>query len=239
MERETWSRTSSIVLGLLLIAAGVFFLAAQWYQFELPFDLGRIGWPLFIIAPGVVLMLVGLFLPDTPGSGLTIAGSIVATVGLILAYQASTDHYASWAYAWALVAPGAVGLGMLIWGLLHIRGRMVRDGIGALGVGLVLFVVGFAFFEGVLNVGGDRGLAPLGRQALPVALILAGLAVIVSRLWPRRRRDDWHVPPPADGPDPMPPSEPVNVSGPGARPWSTGGGAWSVGESQPGENADR
>jgi hypothetical protein len=239
MERDNWSRTSSIVLGLLLIAAGVFFLAAQWYRFELPFDLGQIGWPLYIIAPGVVLLLVGLFLPDAPGSGLTTAGSIVATVGLILAYQASTDHYASWAYAWALVAPGSVGLGMLIWGLLHVRGRMVRDGIGALGVGLVLFIVGFAFFEGVLNIGGDRGLAPLGRQALPVALIVAGVAVIISRLWPRRRRDDWQRPPDAADPA-MPPSEPVTGSGPGGLPWSTSGAPWSAGASPSiDENADR
>lgn len=195
METQTWSRGSSIVLGLLLIGAGVVFLAMQWYDVQLPFDLGRVGWPLFIIAPGVLLLLVGLFLPVLPGARLAIAGSIVTTVGLILAYQSSVSHYASWAYAWALVGPGAVGAGMMLWGGLHLRRDMIRGGLAALGIGLVLFLVGFAFFEGVLNLGGDRGLAPLGRQALPVALIVAGFLVIATRLWPRRRRDDWQVPP--------------------------------------------
>jgi hypothetical protein len=251
-DRDNWSRTSSVVLGLLLIVAGVAFLVMQWYSIDLPFDLGSVGWPLFIIAPGVVLLLVGLFLPAAPGSGLTIAGSIVTTVGLILAYQASTDHYASWAYAWALVAPASVGAGMFLWGLLHVRGRMVREGLGALAVGVVLFIVGFAFFEGVLNVGGGRGLAPLGRQALPIALIVAGLAVIVSRLWPRRRgRVDWPVPPaspqpladaPAGAPvEAMPPSEPVSANQSAAGvPWSTSDSNWSSSAPRPSaEEADR
>jgi hypothetical protein len=185
-----WSRTSSIVLGLLLIGAGLAFLLLQVYAIELPFDLGRVGWPLYVIVPGVVLLLVGLTLPDGPGIGLAVAGSIVATIGLVLAYQSAADHYSSWAYAWALVGPAAVGAGMLLWGILHLRGDVIRGGLGALGAGLLLFLIGFGFFEGVLNLGGDRGLAPLGRQALPLALIVAGVLVILTRLWPRRR-DEW------------------------------------------------
>ena len=214
MERhDSWSRGSSIVLGLLLIAAGIVFLVVQASGFELPFDLGRVGWPLFVIAPGAVLLLVGLFLPAAPGAGLAIAGSLVTTVGLLLAYQSSTDHYASWAYAWALVAPASVGAGMCLWGILHLRRDMIRGGLAALGVGLVLVLVGFAFFEGALNIGGERGLAPLGRQAMPVALIVAGVLVIATRLWPRRRPDAWTTPPqpPADAPvgAPIAPVEPV------------------------------
>lgn len=191
MEREGMSRASSVVVGLLLIGAGVVFLAMQWYGLELPLDLARVGWPVFIIAPGVVLLFVGLLLPATPGVALAIAGSIVTTVGLVLAYQSSADHYASWAYAWALVGPAAVGLGMILWGSLHLRRNIAASGLATLGAGLVLFLVGFAFFEGVLNLGGDRGLAPLGRQALPIALIVAGVLVIATRLGPRRRRDAW------------------------------------------------
>jgi len=174
-----------VVGGLLLIGAGVLLLAVNTFNLQLPFDLGRIGWPMFVIAPGVALLIVGLVGSGEASVGLAVAGGIVTTVGLILAYQYSTDHWSSWAYAWALIAPTSVGASMLLWGTFHGSGNVARQGLSGLGVGLVLFIVGFAFFEGVLNLGGTRGLAPLGRQALPVALIGAGVLVIISRLWPR------------------------------------------------------
>ena len=182
-----WSRASAVVGGLLLIGAGVLLLAVNTFNMQLPFDFGRIGWPVFVIAPGVALLIVGLIGSGEAGVGLAVAGGIDTTVGSILAYQYSTDHWVSWAYAWALIAPTSVGASMLLWGTLHRSGSMARQGLSGLGVGLVLFIVGFAFFEGVLNLGGTRGLAPLGRQALPVALIGAGVLVIVTRLWPRPR----------------------------------------------------
>jgi len=182
-----WSRASTVVGGLLLIAAGALLLAVNTFGLVLAFDFGRIGWPVFVIAPGVALLIVGLVASGEPGVGLTVAGGMVTTVGLILAYQSATDHWTSWAYAWTLIAPTSVGAAMLLWGTLHRRGSIVRQGLSGLGVGIVLFIVGFAFFEGVLNLGGTRGLAPLGRQALPVALIGAGVLVIISRLWPRSR----------------------------------------------------
>lgn len=182
-----WSRASGIVLGLLLIVAGLVLLAVNVFGLVLPFDIDRIGWPVFVIVPGLALVVVGLITSGEAGVGLAVAGAIVATVGAILAYQSSTDHWSSWAYAWALIAPTAVGAAMFLWGLFHRRGDLVRQGFSGFAVGLVLFLVGFAFFEGVLGLGGDRGLAPLGRQALPVALIVAGVLIVLSRLWPRRR----------------------------------------------------
>lgn len=182
-----WSRASAVVGGLLLIGAGALLLAVNSFDLQLPFDFGRIGWPVFVIAPGVALLIVGLVGRGEAGVGLSVAGGIVTTVGLILAYQSATDHWSSWAYAWALIAPTSVGLSMLLWGTFHRSASVARQGLSGLGVGLVLFIVGFAFFEGVLNLGGTRGLAPLGRQALPLALIGAGVLVIVSRLWPRSR----------------------------------------------------
>lgn len=205
---STWSRGATVALGLLLIIGGAILLAVQYLGWVLPFDLGQVGWPLWIILPGAAILAIGLVTPEQPGAGLAIAGSIITTVGLLFAYQSVTDHFASWAYAWALVAPGAVGVGMILWGLLHVRGRMVRDGLGVLGVGLVLFLVGFAFFEGLLHIGGGNGIAPLGRQALPAALIVAGVALIVTRLWPRRR-DDW---PAEQVGDPFPSAPPPAAS---------------------------
>ena len=184
-------RWTGIVLGTLLIIGGVVLLAAQLAGFDLTAYLGNVGWPAFVIVPGVVLLALGLLLREEPGIGLSIAGAIVTAVGLLLWYQQATDHWSSWAYAWALVAPGSVGAAMTLWGLLHLRGGLVRAGLGTLGVGLVLFLVFFAFFEGVLNIGGERGFAPYGRQALPVALIVAGALIVLSRLWPRRLHDRY------------------------------------------------
>lgn len=177
----------AVVVGVLLIAIGVAFFAVQTLGIEIPLDLGRIGWPLYVVAPGLVLLVAGLVMRDEPGAGLAIAGAIVTTIGGLLAYQWVSGHWSSWAYAWALVAPGSVGAAMVTWGLLHGRNSLVRSGLGTLAVGLIIFLVAFGFFEGLLNVGGERGLAPLGRQALPLALIVAGALIIVSRFWPVRR----------------------------------------------------
>lgn len=211
---EGGSRSATIVLGLMFIIGGGILLVAQYTGWELPFNLGSVGWPLWIIVPGALMLIIGLITPGEPGTGLAIAGSIVTMVGLLLAYQAFTDHFASWAYAWALVAPTAVGVGMALWGMLHLRADAVRNGLGVLGVGLVMFLIGFAFFEGALQIGGQRGLAPLGRQALPFALIAAGVLLVLTRPW-YRRRDEWTARQSAGSSAPRP-AEPT--AGPSAPP---------------------
>src|SRR2546422_1065117 len=97
-------------LGAPLLAAGIVFLAGGFFYIKL----GDAFWPFYVIAPGVALVALGL--TQRHGSGLTIAGSVVTMTGLLLLYQNATDHWESWAYAWALVAPGGSGLGMLLYG---------------------------------------------------------------------------------------------------------------------------
>ncbi len=216
MESSSESRSVAVVIGLLLIVGGALLLVAQAYGVDLAFDVGTIGWPIYVIAPGAALLFIGLLLPAGPGIGLSVAGGVVTSVGLLLAYQDSTGHWASWAYAWALVAPTSVGAAMLLWAILHRQAVVAREGLSALAVGLALFLIGFAFFEGVLDVGGQLGLSPLGRQLLPVALIGAGLLLVLTRLWPSRRRRDWGgwQGPPPDAPPPgsaRPPAAPVGA----------------------------
>jgi len=203
-----------------LISIGAVLLAVNSFGLQLPFDIGSIGWPAFVILPGVILLVVGLVTSGDGGQGLAVAGGIVSTVGLLLAYQSATDHWASWAYAWALVAPTSVGLALTLWGALHGRGDVVGQGVTTAGIGLVLFIVGFAFFEGVLHIGDNLGLAPLGLQILPVALIVAGALIILGRVSMASRKSQpqpgqWRPSyPPPGSPEFQPTYPPAYPSGP-------------------------
>ena len=141
-------------LGVLLIVLGGVFLIAQ----QTGFDIGDIRWPFWVIVPGLVLLVAGMLVPG--GSGMLIGGSVVTTVGLVLLYQDATDHWESWAYAWALVGPAASGVGSLLAGLRTGNSSMVRAGATGAMVGLGIFAAGYLFFEGILNISGQRAAAP-------------------------------------------------------------------------------
>ncbi|HEV8489292.1 MAG TPA: hypothetical protein VGQ58_05850 [Candidatus Limnocylindrales bacterium] len=105
-------------------------------------------------------MLFAFAVGGRGGAGLAIAGGITTVTGLVLAFQNATGLWATWAYAWALVAPGGAGLGLLLYGLFTWQPDFVARGRGTLLVGLVLFV-GFAiFFEGFIGLSGDRLIPP-------------------------------------------------------------------------------
>jgi len=170
-EARSGGASGTAVVGGILIVLGLLFLAGQ----QLDIDIARFGWPFYVIAPGVALLVFGLTMRH--GSGMVIAGGIVTMVGLILLYQNATDHWESWAYAWALVAPGGSGAGMLLSGTRSGDAKMARDGFWQILVGLGLFAAGFVFFEGIIAISGDR--LPLPEWVLPVVVIGLGLAVLV------------------------------------------------------------
>lgn len=174
--------SGTAVLGVLLITIGVFFFIGQW----LNIDWGAATWPFYVIAPGVALMAWGLTQRD--GSGLTVAGSIVTIVGLVLLYQNATGHWESWAYAWALVGPGGSGLGMLLYGTRSGNRKMARDGFWQILVAIGLFVAGFIFFEGIIGISGQR--LPLPEWVLPASVIAIGLLVLVRGFTARSPRAD-------------------------------------------------
>jgi hypothetical protein len=160
-----------LIFGGILIVLGVLFLAER--AFDVQF--GRFGWPLFVIVPGVLLLAASLAAGGREGSGLAVAGAITTVVGLVLAVQNATGLWATWAYAWALVGPGATGLGLMFYGVLKGQGDLVTNGIRSLGSGLALFAVFGLFFEGVIGLSGEPFL--LGSDLLPIALI--GLGVVL------------------------------------------------------------
>jgi hypothetical protein len=160
-----------LIFGGILIVLGVLFLAERAFGVQF----GRFGWPLFVIVPGVLLMAASLATGGREGSGLAVAGAITTVVGLVLAVQNATGLWATWAYAWALVGPGATGLGLIFYGVLKRQPDLVSNGIRSLGSGLALFAAFGLFFEGVIGLSGEPFL--LGSDLLPIALI--GLGVVL------------------------------------------------------------
>jgi hypothetical protein len=168
-------------LGMMLVLAGLVLLLGQLVHL----DLGHYGWPLFIIVPGIALLIIAISSRGFAGEGLAILGSILTITGLILLFQNGTDHFESWAYAWALVFPGAVGIGMIIYGSYAGRPGNVRAGVRLLGIGLVLFLLGAAFFEGVIGIGGYHFGQSAGAIA-GVVIIGIGAVLLILSLVSRR-----------------------------------------------------
>lgn len=166
---------TSTVFGILLIAAGLVFLVARFWNF----DLGQYGWPLFVIVPGLALIALGV--TSRPVAGLVIPGSIVTVTGVILAIQNSFNLWATWSYAWALIFPGAIGMGTMILGAVRGDGKQMNGGLQAMMAGLALFAVFGVFFEGMLHVSGlNFGVA--GDILIPIVLIGTGLVLLITRI---------------------------------------------------------
>jgi hypothetical protein len=179
------------VLGAVLIFIGLAFLAVRYLDVFQGADV----WPLFIIGPGVALLVLGLFLPNL---GMLVGGSVVSTVGLVLAWQNMTGRWESWAYAWALVGPTASGVGSFLGGLRTGNPRLRDAGMWQIAVGLALFAGFYLFFEQVIGLSGDP--LPLPEWVMPAALIGIGVLILLRGvLGPRD----------PDGPqDPVGPREP-------------------------------
>ena len=164
--------------GVLLIGLGIIFLVGQLFNFHL----GRYLWPFTVIVPGVVLFLGALALEEEAGKALAIISGIVTMAGVILFVQSLTDLWASWSYAWALVAPTGPGLGLWLLGTMKNRADLVKSGKDLIRVGLIIFVIAAVFFELVIGVSGHS----LGRYSLPLLLIVLGFFLLI-----RNMRTGW------------------------------------------------
>jgi hypothetical protein len=183
-------------LGIMLVALGAFFLITE----QTNFDWNRYGWPMFVIVPGVILLAIGLVIPHDGGLGAAIPGAILTTVGLILAWQDASGAYASWAYAWALVAPGSVGFALAAWGLLHRRWDQFDAGLRTMATGLGLFIGFGLFFENVLDIDNGQSSTAL-RDAFPLLAVGLGVLIVLANLMPKRNssrpaESDWMPPTP-------------------------------------------
>ena len=161
---------ASLVFGAGFILFGLLMLVGQL----LHIDFWGLLWPFFIIIPGVVLFVAALLASGKGGEPLAIVGSIITMVGSILLFQNVTGLWATWAYAWALIAPTSIGLGLLVWGAIKGHHDKLKEGLNLAGIGLVIFLVAGAFFELVVGLSGF-GLGPL---ALPFLLIGLGVVLV-------------------------------------------------------------
>ena len=180
-------RNRNQVIGIILIVAGILVLIGRMA------GAGSLGWPLFVLLPGVAL-LVWAFVGGEDAATLAIPGSIVTTVGLILFFTNLGNYFEAWAYAWGLIVAG-VGFGIFLQGALTADHDREREGMRVVTVGLALFAAFGAFFEFFIfdNWSGSW----VGRWLLPLALIAAGLV-----LWARRGNDlERHAPTPEAAPD--------------------------------------
>ncbi|MCL4265193.1 MAG: hypothetical protein KJ069_18400 [Anaerolineae bacterium] len=177
-EKTGITRTNA-ALGVTLIVLGLVFLVGELFDIAV----GQFIWPFFVIVPGVMLFLGALMLEEEVGQALAMVSGIVTMVGLILLVQSLTDNWASWSYAWALVAPTGVGIGLWLFGSLKERADLMKSGKDLVKVGLGIFVVAAVFFELIIGLNGHG----LGTYALPLLLIGLGFVLLV-----RNVRANWH-----------------------------------------------
>lgn len=174
MERQ---RRSNLVIGILLLLLGGWFLAVQLVPGLDRLIQIELAWPLIVIGVGVLLLLTGLLagVPD-----MAVPAAVVGGIGVLLYWMNSTGNWASWAYAWTLI-PGFVGLGVILAGIFGGKTRSaLREGGGLIVISLVMF----AIFSTVLGpfVGSPVSLGPYW----PVLLIVLGLWLL-ARPWVRGR----------------------------------------------------
>jgi hypothetical protein len=162
---------SQLVLGIILILVGGWFLLNQTMPEFRDFFEPYTEWPANMLLIGAGILILGLL---TGSPGLAIPAAIVAGIGGIFFYQQATEDYGSWSYMWALI-PGFIGVGTVLQGLLgENTASNLKKGLNLMVVSAVLFLV-FAGFLGGWNILGNYGPA--------VLLILLGLWVLGSGLY--------------------------------------------------------
>lgn len=186
-------KLGTTIPGIALVTAGLVLSALT--QLDLGPLADAIHWSLYIIAPGALLVLAGLIIPDIGRAAATL-GSVVLATGLVLAYQDWANHFQSWTYAWILVGPVAVGAAWQAVGVAHDNSDARKDGQPLVGYGLLAFVVAAVFFELVIGISGFGVLPRMSWGLLvSICLILAGIALIVTSMrstgsLPSRNADD-------------------------------------------------
>ena len=184
MPRIPATPRSALILGIVIIAVGLTSLVLQRADVDVSQWLGGSGWTLYVIVPGLGLLIAAALATGAWALGLTVAGAILTTVGLTLLYQDQTDHYASWAYAWTLI-PTSVGAAFVAHGLRVGRPDLVARGARIAAIFGAIFVVGWLYFEATFR----DGPAPFEMgDNWPLLIIGLGVIVVLLSLFRPDRR---------------------------------------------------
>lgn len=175
--------TAGLALGVMLVVVGGLLLIVR----VAGITIDDAAWPAALLAIGLAMLIGALLIPPRAGLGLAVPGAMLAIVGGILWAQSATGAYASWAYAWALVAPGGPGLAMLVYGLVRGDADLARDGLWPTVIGIGLFLGFGIVFEGAIGLSGHR----IERldEVLPHAAIGLGLVVVALAFLDGGRHD--------------------------------------------------
>jgi hypothetical protein len=175
-------RNGETALGGLLLLLGILVLASQ----ALSLEVGEVGWPFFVIVPGLGLLGLGLATDGRVGEVLAMVGGVISVSGLVLGVQNATNRGDTWAYAWTLVFLVGPGLGRWLVGVVRGRRELAASGGWLIAAGLVAFLSLAVVFEAVVGIGG-RTPGMGGRYGLAALLIVAGLVLVGRRLLATRR----------------------------------------------------
>ena len=149
-----------ILGGFILVALGIMFFMGI-----------GVWWPLFILVPGLMMLVIAGNGGPVGAAVFSIPGMIVAGTGALLLTQALTGYWESWAYAWTLYV-SFLGLGLMLMGNRFDERGLIDAGRVVVKIGIGLFA-GFALlFEIIFNIGGHTGLVPVMLIALGAYLLL-------------------------------------------------------------------
>lgn len=172
---------------------GAFFLGAGMLLMGIILLLGRLLripfgdyiWPFIFMVPGLLVFWGALSSESSSAEGLAILGGILTSLGALFFFQSVTGLWASWAYAWALIAPTSIGVSQMVYGMRKERVSIVQSGRRLVNLGLIMLAVGFVFFELIIGISGF-GLGRFGLPVFPIMLIFIGVVILVRSLSRKR-----------------------------------------------------
>ena len=168
-------RRSDLVIGIILILIGGWFLAAQFDFVPGLNDIMKIEyqWPLIIVGIGIFLFILGLLIRNP---GMCIPACIVGGIGGLLYWTNSTGNWADWSYLWAFI-PGFVGVGIILTTLLGGREKKgFIDGFRLILISVILLGLFFMIFSGQGQF----------IKYWPVLIILGGLWILIQTIFKRK-----------------------------------------------------
>jgi hypothetical protein len=174
METVQKTTTWRVAGGLVLILIGTLFLLGN----VLGLEAMKFAPPLMVLAFGGIFF-VGMVVGGKQTGALAIPGCMFVILGLMLTLQAVLDVAQSWAYAWALFAPGGVGVGLVVFSWWSDKPELKRPGYILISIALVIFVAFGMFFETLFSLSGS-GLN--GTVILALGLMGVGVLLLLGRL---------------------------------------------------------